>query len=68
MKRMQKRLNAKIHAHRMLIKNARHKGLQPPRDEKINELLFPIARVCGLEVTWHDGWRNKCLQYDIGLK
>jgi len=68
MRRMQKRLNAKIHTHRMQIKNARHKGQKPPRDDKINQLLSPVAQVKRTEVIWHESWRNKCKQYDIDLK
>ena len=64
-RRFQTRMNAVIHVHISAVKKAKRRSRPPPKADKINELLFPLAVVEGAHVTWNDHWIRKSEEHDI---
>ena len=64
-RRFQTRMNAVIHVHISAVKKAKRRSRPPPKADKINELLFPLAVVEGVTVTWNDHWIRKSEEHDI---
>ena len=66
--RMHTRLSARIQVHRRRVAAALRQELQPPSDDNINHLLYPFAKMDGCEVSWHEAWVRKGLEYDLSLR
>ena len=65
--RMHTRLCAKIQAHRCGVAAALRQGTTPPKDDAVNAILYPLATMHGKEVSWHEAWKQKGLDYSIPL-
>ena len=65
--RMHTRLCAKIQAHRSGVAEAVRQGKPPPKDDTVNTVLHPLASMNGVEVSWHEAWKKKGVEYSIPL-
>ena len=37
------------------------------KNEKINQLLYPLASITGFDVKWHDKWISKLDEHEIPM-
>ena len=64
-RRFQTRMNGVIMVHINAVKKAKRRSRPPPKADKINALLSPLASVEGEIVTWHEHWIRKCDEHAI---
>ena len=66
-RRLQVKMNARIYAHSEAVRIAINKDKPPPKDDKINTLLFPFVTVTGRTYKWNKFWVDKCRELRIPI-